>query len=111
MDVQTLQMDLQKAMVEHQQLELQFQESRIVKEEFDTLDDGAKIYKLVGPVLLPQDKVEAAVNVDKRLEFITTQKSQLADKIEKLQNDMHAKQMEMKEQQIRDAIDGNGPQK
>ncbi|CAN6598339.1 prefoldin subunit 6 [Trichomonascus vanleenenianus] len=54
-----------------QQLETQLQENKIVKEEFDTLkDDGAKIYKLIGPVMVPQEHVEAKTNVAKRLEFI-----------------------------------------
>lgn len=39
-------------------------------QEFSILDDDANIYKLVGPVLLKQDKPEAVMNVDKRLEFI-----------------------------------------
>lgn len=105
MDVQTLQMDLQKALVEHQQLELQYQESRIVKEEFDTLDNTAKIYKLVGPVLVPQDRDDAELNVDKRLEFIGQQKKQLADKIERLQQEVHSAQLAVREQQIKSAID------
>lgn len=41
-----------------------------VLQEFSILDDDANIYKLVGPVLLKQDKPEAVMNVDKRLEFI-----------------------------------------
>jgi len=34
------------------------------------LKDDANIYKLVGPVLLKQDKTEAVMAVDGRLEFI-----------------------------------------
>jgi len=34
------------------------------------LKDDANIYKLVGPVLLKQDKTEAVLAVDGRLEFI-----------------------------------------
>lgn len=40
------------------------------QQEFSILEDDANIYKLVGPVLLKQDKPEAVMNVDKRLEFI-----------------------------------------
>lgn len=38
--------------------------------EFQKLKDGEDIYKLVGPVLLKQDKVEAEATVGGRLEFI-----------------------------------------
>lgn len=39
-------------------------------QEFAGLSDEANIYKLVGPVLLKQDKTEAVMAVDGRLEFI-----------------------------------------
>lgn len=39
-------------------------------QEFAGLDDDAGIYKLVGPVLLKQEKTEAVMAVDGRLEFI-----------------------------------------
>lgn len=38
--------------------------------EFNKLKDGEDIYKLVGPVLLKQDKMEAEGTVNGRLEFI-----------------------------------------
>ena len=53
-----------------QKLESQQQENKGVKKEFDSLSDEANIYKLVGPVLLKQDKMEANMAVDGRLEFI-----------------------------------------
>jgi prefoldin beta subunit len=39
-------------------------------QEFASLEDDANIYKLVGPVLLKQEKAEAVMAVDGRLEFI-----------------------------------------
>lgn len=42
----------------------------ILVQEFASLDDEAKIYKLVGPVLLKQDTSEAKSTVDSRLEYI-----------------------------------------
>eukprot|EP00620_Florenciella_sp_RCC1587_P011438 CAMPEP_0182573126 /NCGR_PEP_ID=MMETSP1324-20130603/18294_1 /TAXON_ID=236786 /ORGANISM="Florenciella sp., Strain RCC1587" /LENGTH=146 /DNA_ID=CAMNT_0024788173 /DNA_START=19 /DNA_END=459 /DNA_ORIENTATION=+ len=48
----------------------QLQENELVKNELDLLDDGAPVYKLIGPVLMRQDTDEAKQNVDKRLEFI-----------------------------------------
>lgn len=53
-----------------QKLESQQQENEGVQKEFDTLDDESNIYKLVGPVLLKQDKSEAVMAVKGRLEFI-----------------------------------------
>ena len=41
-----------------------------LSQEFAGLDDEAKIYKLVGPVLLKQDTAEAKSTVDSRLEYI-----------------------------------------
>lgn len=39
-------------------------------QEFKSLDSDANIYKLVGPVLLKQDKSEAVMAVEGRLNFI-----------------------------------------
>lgn len=53
-----------------QKLESQQQENQGVQTEFNQLDDDANIYKLVGPVLLKQEKTEATMAVNGRLEFI-----------------------------------------
>lgn len=53
-----------------QKLESQQQENQGVQSEFNQLDDESSIYKLVGPVLLKQDKTEALMAVNGRLEFI-----------------------------------------
>ncbi|KAK1623884.1 prefoldin subunit [Colletotrichum phormii] len=70
-DYQALQQELQTTVQSRQKLEAQRQENLGVKEEFDKLKDGEQIYKLVGPVLLKQDKVEAESTVKGRLDFIT----------------------------------------
>lgn len=41
-----------------------------MQSEFAQLDDDSNIYKLIGPVLLKQDKTEAVMAVSGRLEFI-----------------------------------------
>lgn len=41
-----------------------------MRKEFNTLSDDSTIYKLIGPVLLKQEKTEAESAVDGRLEFI-----------------------------------------
>lgn len=40
-------------------------------QELDILDDESNVYKLIGPVLVKQDLVEAKANVDKRIEYIS----------------------------------------
>ncbi|TDZ32857.1 Prefoldin subunit 6 [Colletotrichum sidae] len=70
-EYQALQTEFQTTVQSRQKLEAQKQENEGVKEEFDKLKDGEQIYKLVGPVLLKQDKVEAESTVKGRLEFIT----------------------------------------
>lgn len=42
----------------------------MVKKELDIVSEDANVYKLVGPVLLKQEKNEATGNVAKRLDFI-----------------------------------------
>lgn len=60
-----------------QKLESQQQENEGVQTEFAQLDDESNIYKLVGPVLLKQDKSEATMAVNGRLEFIEKEMSVL----------------------------------
>jgi prefoldin beta subunit len=43
-------------------------------QELDILDEDTNIYKLIGPVLVKQDWVEAKANVDKRIEYIVGEK-------------------------------------
>lgn len=66
----TTRAELQTTIASRQKLEAQKQENLGVKKEFDKLQDEETIYKLVGPVLLKQDKVEAEGTVNGRLEFI-----------------------------------------
>jgi prefoldin beta subunit len=56
-----------------QGLQSQLSENLLVKEELDTLKPSAKVYKLVGPVLLPQDLSEAKGVVDTRIGFIKSE--------------------------------------
>lgn len=63
-------------------LETQYQENKIVLEEFEFLNEDSKIYKLTGPVLMPQDYGEAKMNVSKRIEFIQGEIKRVEEKIE-----------------------------
>ncbi|VDN00704.1 unnamed protein product [Thelazia callipaeda] len=66
-------LDREKNMQNRQQLEGQLTENKLVKTELDLLEDDAKVFKLIGPVLVKQDIVEAKQNVEKRLNYITAE--------------------------------------
>ncbi|GMF55890.1 unnamed protein product [Phytophthora fragariaefolia] len=68
-----LQDEVQVLAAKRQTFAQQANENDMVKKELDLLDDEAKVYKLVGPVLLKQDVDEAKSNVNKRLEFINNE--------------------------------------
>lgn len=87
---QDLQEDLEKAVASRAKLEAQLLETENVKkvyaslkllgrvwlrltgigQEFATLKSHNMVYKLVGPILVPQERSEAKLNVDTRLDFI-----------------------------------------
>ncbi|RNA00501.1 prefoldin subunit 6 [Brachionus plicatilis] len=67
---QKSQSDLNKHISQRQILESQLTENKFVKEELDLLKKDDEIFKLVGPVLLKQDLVEANQTVEKRIEYI-----------------------------------------
>ncbi|GAU98695.1 hypothetical protein RvY_09809 [Ramazzottius varieornatus] len=70
---QKLQKDLTKSAKAHHQLDTQFTENTSVKEELALLEPTAKVFKQVGPVLVPQELEEARSNVQKRLDWITSE--------------------------------------
>ena len=51
--------------IARQQAQQQLSENEMVLKELELLEDEAKVYKLVGPVLMKQDLVEARGNVEK----------------------------------------------
>ena len=66
-----------------QQNQVALNENMTVKKELDSLKEGQKVYKLVGPVLLRVDVEEAKSNVDNRIKLIQRQADDLADKAKK----------------------------
>ncbi|KAL1854121.1 Prefoldin subunit 6 [Paecilomyces lecythidis] len=78
-----------------QKLESQQQENKAVQNEFASLDEEANIYKLVGPVLLKQDKTEATMAVDGRLEFIEKEIKRIEDQIKETQEKSDKKRAEI----------------
>ncbi|KAJ2451830.1 Prefoldin subunit 6 [Coemansia sp. RSA 2336] len=78
----------QATLVENRQkLDSQLQENELVEKEFKLLKDGARIYKMIGPVLVPQEKTEAEANVEKRLEFIRGEIKRVEKRLEELSDE------------------------
>jgi len=68
---QALSKDISAAEGARAQVAQQFSENDMVAKELARLEEGAGVFKLVGPLLVRQDLVEARANVAKRLQFIT----------------------------------------
>ncbi|XP_001599529.1 prefoldin subunit 6 [Nasonia vitripennis] len=68
-----VQKDYHKALSKRQQLDSQLNENTVVKEELDLLKAGNEVYKLIGPVLIKQELIEAKENVNKRMAFISAE--------------------------------------
>ncbi|KAB8659315.1 hypothetical protein FH972_026204 [Carpinus fangiana] len=100
-DYQKLQGDLQTNVQSRQKLEAQQQENLGVQREFNTLPDTSdpsgtgQIYKLVGPVLLKQDKNEAMLAVTGRLDYIANEIKRIEEKIEGIQEESEKRKMEI----------------
>ncbi|KAK8097383.1 Prefoldin [Apiospora sp. TS-2023a] len=89
-DYQKLQQELQASVQSRQKLQAQRTEN-----EFDRLKEGESIYKLVGPVLLKQDKVEAESTVKGRLEFIGKEVERTEQQIREVQEKIEKKKTEI----------------
>lgn len=92
---QSLQLTLQDTISARQKLASQQQENLSVQKEFASLDDEADdsaIYKLVGPVLLKQEKAEAVLAVEGRLAYIDKE----IERVEKTIGEMRDKSEGMK---------------
>ncbi|KAK0721290.1 Prefoldin [Apiosordaria backusii] len=111
-DYTKLQKDLQDTVTSRQKLEAQMQENLGVQKEFEKLKDGETIYKLIGPVLLKQDRTEAEGTVKGRLEFIEKEISRLEGHIQETQAKMEKKKTEIIQLQTsaQAAAGGAGPQ-
>ncbi|TRX89568.1 hypothetical protein FHL15_009477 [Xylaria flabelliformis] len=94
-DYQKLQQELQTAVDARQKIEAQRQENIGVQKEFERLKDGESIYKLAGPILLKQDKVEAESTVKGRLEFIGNELERSEGHIKEIQEKLEKKKGEI----------------
>ncbi|KAK0649523.1 Prefoldin [Cercophora newfieldiana] len=105
-DFTKLQQDLQTSVQARQKLEAQKQENLGVQKEFSKLKDDETIYKLIGPVLLKQDRTEAESTVNGRLEFINNEISRQEDQIKETQVKIEKKKGEII--QLQTAAQGGG---
>mmetsp|Transcript_29486 Transcript_29486/g.84066 ORF Transcript_29486/g.84066 Transcript_29486/m.84066 type:complete len:129 (-) Transcript_29486:36-422(-) len=87
-----LQETLQKSYESRMGLIAQQQETELVKEEFDNIEDDAVIYKLVGPLMVKQNVTDAMSNVEKRLDYISGELDRSNKIIEDQEKDMQEKQ-------------------
>ncbi|KAL4879661.1 putative prefoldin subunit 6 [Aspergillus karnatakaensis] len=94
-EFQALQTELDGLVDARQKLESQQQENMSVQTEFNSLDDDANIYKLIGPVLLKQDKSEALMAVNGRLEFIEKEIQRIEGQIQENQDKSDKKRTEI----------------
>ncbi|KAG0647055.1 Gim complex subunit 1 [Hyphodiscus hymeniophilus] len=107
-EYQKLEGELQANIQSRQRLESQQQENKAVQKEFASLEDDANIYKLIGPVLLKQEKTEAIMAVDGRLEFIENEIKRVEKQIKDTQDKSEALRMEII--QIQSQQPGQGAQ-
>lgn len=61
-------------------------------QELELLDEDSNIFKLIGPVLIKQDPLEATTNVKKRLEFIKGESDRLDAQCKRLEDKQHKRQ-------------------
>ncbi|KAJ6926937.1 prefoldin subunit 6 [Populus alba x Populus x berolinensis] len=70
---------------------IQLGENELVLKELDLLNEGANVYKLIGPVLVKQDLAEANANVSKRIEYISAELKRLDGTLQDLEEKQNSK--------------------
>ena len=70
-------------------------ENQAVKTEFGILEADGVIWKLVGPVMIRQDREEAMANVEKRIEFIDGEIYKAEEAIKVLEQEFETKRAEL----------------
>lgn len=60
------------------------------------MEDDNDVFKLVGPVLVKQDRMEAQSNVDKRLSFISNELSRVEAALQTVQEKKAKKESEVR---------------
>ncbi|KAL4244227.1 prefoldin subunit beta family protein [Abortiporus biennis] len=96
-EFQKIQSDLSKIVEARQKLETQQSENQLVEKEFSLLTPEQTVYKLIGPVLVKQDQVDAKSNVKKRLEFINGEMKRVEGQLKDLELKADQKKEEIME--------------
>lgn len=71
----------------------------LAQQELDQLDDDARVYKLVGPVLIPQEPEEAKSTVSTRMSFISKELVTAREKVEKAEKRQQEKRVALVSEQ------------
>ncbi|KAF9056494.1 Prefoldin [Panaeolus papilionaceus] len=95
-EFQKLQIDLSRAVEARQKLDAQLSENELVKKEFAQLKPENAVYKLIGPVLVKQDQVEAKTNVETRLDFIRSEIRRVESQIKDIEGKQEKKKSEVR---------------
>ncbi|KAL3685357.1 hypothetical protein R1sor_003379 [Riccia sorocarpa] len=107
--LQKFQKDIAKNHQVRRQYTIQHGENEMVQKELELLNDDANVFKLIGPVLVKQDLVEAKTNVNKRISYITAELKRLDATLKTLEESQAAKRDEVLRLQQR--IQGGQPGK
>merc|ERR1711978_427495 len=97
----TTQKEYSKVMSDRKTLDSQLSENKQVKEELDLAPEDGKIFKLIGPALVPQELGEARSNVEKRINYIAGElkrKEDLMAELDKKQDEAREKMQEVQVQ-------------
>lgn len=89
-EVQALKQDANGYALNRTKLLTQLQQNKVVAQEFGFCKDDAKVYKLIGPVMVAQTHGESKANVEKRIAFLEKEMK----KMDQAVNDNIAKQNE-----------------
>eukprot|EP00238_Polyblepharides_amylifera_P009647 CAMPEP_0196578914 /NCGR_PEP_ID=MMETSP1081-20130531/12692_1 /TAXON_ID=36882 /ORGANISM="Pyramimonas amylifera, Strain CCMP720" /LENGTH=129 /DNA_ID=CAMNT_0041898303 /DNA_START=41 /DNA_END=430 /DNA_ORIENTATION=+ len=85
-DYRNLQKDMSTNVEAKSQFMQQQQENQMVMKELEVLEEDSNVYKLIGPLLIKQDLVEAKSNVGKRLEYIGNEMKRQDSAMKSLEN-------------------------
>lgn len=80
----------------------QLTENQLVLQELEFFNESHTVYKMIGPVLIKQDKEEARQTVQKRLEYIEKEQKQLKESIQK--DEAEAEKVAKNIQQMQSAL-------
>jgi prefoldin beta subunit len=96
-----IQKEIENLTISKQKLLTQLNENEMVLKELGLAGSDSTIYKLVGPILVKQEKQEAVTQVNNRIEFINGEIKRLefrSKELEKKQTDQRQKVIELQRQ-------------